>query len=189
MKTILILAGLLLSCLLRAESPAFEPPAQIPLTRYQPLWNKSPFTLESADTSAQSAAQHLFLVGLVKSGETCIVTIYNKQTQERTVLSPGQNKAGMELISVTDTDQIKQASAKIRRGQETATVRYDTSVVSGGAGAPGSPQQAQSVMHPSAPRMPAQPQPLQPPPTPSATEDRTRVVQRRRIIPSKPSQP
>lgn len=149
-----------LLCVARIAQAGPVPEPQ-PAEHFSALWQKNPFTIASTEQVPQAGfAQNLAVVGIAKIGGESIVTVLNKQTQERFTMDSGGGPQGMKVVSVSmDADPLK-ASVTIRKGGETATVGFDRALLAmaqspappagatGTAGAPGTVDQNGALVAP-----------------------------------------
>lgn len=158
-------------------------PAAYPVSRYAPLWENSPFQLESIAPPAVSdgLAQRFVLGGILRENGEHIVWVRERATQQsHKVDKKGGNSAGLSLVEVSESpDKQSDASATIRLGAEIGVIKFDAAAapaVVAGLPAPGGVppppnfggrqlQQAQRTGVPAAPvvsgrpGVPAAPQP------------------------------
>jgi hypothetical protein len=107
------------------------------VSRYEMLWKRSPFTLSSAgDETTFGFAQDMILGGIAKIGNTEMITIVDKKTQRRLLISPTAQPDGISLVSIQMDNDLKKTSATIRKGGETATIKYDMEYLAASAPAP-----------------------------------------------------
>ena len=129
----------------KAENPAeggVVLPA-FPLTRYEPLWERSPFQLESVAPPVESAglAQRFALTGLAEINGEPIAFVMDRATQNRLMVKKDSSEGGLSLVQVDVQQKYIDSTATLRQGSEVGVVRFDA----GGAGvAP--PPMAQQVM-------------------------------------------
>lgn len=158
----LFVAGSVLS-ILSSFAKAGVVPEGYPIGRYSSLWEHSPFTIASVQTDTVQAnfASKLALVGLAKIGSDNLVTLLNKDSQERISVSSEANEQGIKLVSVdADSDPLK-TTVTIQQGNETAKVKFDPALLAApSAPVPGSP----GVTHP--PNVPHPQTTGAPPPVP-----------------------
>ncbi len=102
-------------------------PKSYPVERYLGVWMKSPFQLEAAGevmVTPQSFARDYVLTGLIQDGELSIAYIQNSKTGESTRLTNEEPADGFELIKTNPSPDPRAASVEVRRGNETATLKY-----------------------------------------------------------------
>jgi hypothetical protein len=148
-------------------------PEAYPVERYQPLWQKSPFSLSTATEAGTVAgfAEDLVLSGVSEMGGKSYVWVLDTKTQKRRMLSSTPDAEGFALESLTSDADMSKVSAVIRKGEESAPVKYKLEIF----------QQAM----PAAPAVAAQ---VPPPPTAAPNRPRPpKTVTRRIIVPSKPA--
>jgi hypothetical protein len=113
-----------------------------PLTRYEPLWERSPFQLESVAPPVESAglAQRFALTGLAEINGEPIAFIMDRATQNRLMVRKDSSEGGVSLVQVDVQKKYIDSTATLRQGAEVGVVRFDA----GAAGAV--PPMAQQVM-------------------------------------------
>ena len=112
-------------------TPAF------PLSRYEPLWQRSPFQLESVAPPVESAglAQRFALTGIAEINGEPIAFVMERATQNRLMVKADSKEAGVSLVQVDVQQKYTDSSATLRQGAEVGVVRCDAGV----AMAPGLP--------------------------------------------------
>jgi len=128
------------------EEPASDPiPEPYPVSRYQRVWEQSPFQLDAAPVAAVatnrvSFARDYVLVGTIKKGDAYTVYIMNKRTKDVTkVLQDQATSDGFELVSVSPGDGPGRYSAVVKKNNERATLKYeDMATTQARAGSPAS---------------------------------------------------
>lgn len=126
-----------------------------PVSRYESLWENSPFQIESIAPPQQSEglAQRFVLGGILRENGEPVVWVRERATQQSSKVSRNAtNNYGLSLVEVQEvmTNQIA-ATATIRLGNEQGIIKFD----SGGA-VPAmavAPAMARPAM-PSPPRLP-----------------------------------
>lgn len=111
----------------RAEEKAI--PQGYTAERYSALWERSPFTIASAADAApaEPVAAKLVLAGVVKIGSDDIVTLLNKDSQERILVTQTPNAQGYKLVSVEQNSDPLKVVATLQKGTESIKVRFDPS--------------------------------------------------------------
>ncbi len=176
--------------------PASEPPAEpeagdegvvppaFPLSRYQPLWERSPFQLESVAPPVESAglAQRFALTGIAEINREPIAFVMERATQKRIMVKKDEGENGVSLVQVDVQKNYNDSTVTLRQGAEVGVVRFDAAAappmavlppglppqrMTPGMPPPGIPQVPQTPGIPTAARIPpgqvAQPgQPLPP---------------------------
>lgn len=160
-----------------AASPDAEEilPPPFPISRYQELWERSPFQLESAaPPPAESAAlaQRYALTGIAEIGGEPIAFLMERATQQRLMVKQQEGESGLSLVQV-DVVQTKYESstATVRQGSEVGVVKFDAGAAMATPVIPQpqvyAPPNVPGVPQPGMPGMPmgqpAQPVPGQPP--------------------------
>ena len=122
---------LILACLASPMVRAGVIPVGYSLDRYSSLWKRSPFTIASVQQEVVPAgfASKFALVGLAKIGSEDVVTLLDKESQERIILSSQEGAQDLKLILVErDADPLK-TSVTIQKGGETGRVKFDPSLL------------------------------------------------------------
>ena len=160
-------------------------PRRLASARFAPLAKKSPFTLASTSEENADFAKDLILAGYVRMDGQDFVIVANRTRSERlmvgTKLSPGAQ--GMVLLKV-DRDPSGDPTklrAQIRKGTETATLKYEV------AAAPAGQPPAGQVPGTGQPPVPGQPQAAQlTPGVPGQKPVPSQPIIRRRVLPIPP---
>jgi hypothetical protein len=141
-------------------------PGALDYSRFSALGKKSPFTLSSSPEEGADFAKELYLAGFVRLDGQDFVMVASKTKPDRILvgkkLSPSsQGMLLMEIKKDPAGDPTKM-EAKIKKGTETAILKYDAT---GGGGAP-PPVPAVAAAQPSVPvplpQIPGLPGQLQP---------------------------
>lgn len=156
--------------------PAAEPeagdedivPAAFPLSRYQPLWERSPFQLESVAPPVESAglAQRFALTGIAEINREPIAFVMERATQKRIMVKRDQGESGVSLVQVDVQKNYNESTVTLRQGAEVGVVRFDAAASAPMAVPP--PGLAPQRMPPGVPQ-PGMPQVPQTPGMPTAT--------------------
>lgn len=104
-------------------------PAPLQLADFAPLAKKSPFTLASTTEENADFAKNLVLSGYFQMGGKEFVLVADRTRSERLTVgaAPSPRSGGLTLVRV-DKDSggnIKNLKALIRKGTETALLKYD----------------------------------------------------------------
>jgi len=166
-----VLSALAPVCLAFAQEAEPPIPQAHPASRYQRIWENSPFELEAPPPTGPAGpgfADHLTLVGITKVKGITVVTLLDKQSAKSFDLREGETKDSFRIVEVSPQRDPSQTLVKLTNGQETATVGYDKKLLA---------------------TSPVRPTPTPPPPSPNSVlnrtpENPTPQVARRRIIPS-----
>ena len=187
-----------------------------PLSRYEPLWQRSPFQLESVAPPVESAglAQRFALTGIAEINGEPMAFVMERATQNRLMVKANSTQGGVSLVQVDVQKKYTDSSATLRQGAEVGVVRFEA----GAAMAPGMPQPGMQVPRPGVPpqaaafpgvvpaaQIPGQPAPGMPqapgvvPPIPGQGDPSNgqvqggqgqmpppRVIRRRALIPAAP---
>lgn len=112
-----------------ADGPAEDlVPAPFPVSRYEALWKRSPFQLESVAPPVESAglAQRYALTGLAEVGGEPIAFLMERATQQRMMVRKEGGEGGLSLVQVdVVTGKSENSSATIRQGAEIGVVKFD----------------------------------------------------------------
>lgn len=159
-----------------ADDDILPPP--FPVTRYQELWERSPFQLESAAPPVESAglAQRYALTGIAEIGGEPIAFLMERATQQRMMVKEQEGEGGLSLVQV-DVVQRKydDSTVTVRQGSEVGVVKFDASPAMGAPAMPVPQAQPQAYAPPNVPGVPPpgmpvaqvpQPVPGQPPQVP-----------------------
>ena len=164
-------------------------PAVLQPARYAALGKKSPFTLASTTEEAADFAKDLVLAGFVRLDGEEFVMVADKTKPNRVLVGkkPSPSAQGMLLLEVKKdpSGDTAKMEARIKKGSEIATIKYE---VTGGGGAPSAPGVGQPVAaNPGAPTPPGVvPQPVQVQPGVQPGQKQVPAVFRRRPIPIVP---
>ena len=154
-------------------------PKSLDLSRFDALGKKSPFTLASA-TAEADFAKELVLGGYVRMDGEDFVIVANKTKPERIMVGrkPSPSAQGMVLqdLKKDPSGDPSKLQAKIKKGTEMATLKYE---ITGGGGAPVAPIPVAAQGQPPIPGQPGQGQ-MNSGGKPGATPA---PVIRRRVIP------
>ena len=117
-----------------------------PLSRYEPLWQRSPFQLESVAPPVESAglAQRFALTGIAEINGEPIAFVMERATQNRLMVKANSTEGGVSLVQVDVQQKYTDSSATLRQGAEVGVVRFEA----GAAMAPGMPQPGMQVPRP-----------------------------------------
>ena len=137
-----------------------------PLSRYEALWERSPFQLESAAPPVESAglSQRFALTGLAAINGEPIAFLMDRATQNRLMVRKDGSEGGVSLVQVDVQKKYSDSTATVRQGAEVGVIRFDAS-----ASAAPPAMQVPPVAPPMVRAMPPQVAPGQPPaPVPQA---------------------
>jgi hypothetical protein len=94
--------------------------------RYETMWKRSPFTLESVVPEMQKGfAADLSLVGTSVVGTNNYVMLLDKKTSERFLVSETLNPKGISLVSIEQDDDPAKVTATLKKGAETSIIKFD----------------------------------------------------------------
>jgi len=128
-------------------APAF------PLSRYEMLWERSPFQLESIapPEMSEGLAQRYALTGIAEINSEPIVFVMERATQNRVMVRTDAGEGELSLVQVDVQAKYGESTATVRSGAEVGVVKFDAT-----AGMPAIPQ----VGMPGRPPQPGMPQPV-----------------------------
>lgn len=122
---LMVLTGLLSPAALNAQVP--EGPT--PLSRYQKIWEISPFVaLTDLSGQADEFSGRFALTGFARLGDKDVVFIYDRTTLERFALTPGQSRNGITLSALFHHGDLRTARASVQVAGREIEVTYDPSV-------------------------------------------------------------
>ena len=152
--------------------------------RYAALGKKSPFTLASTTEENADFAKDLVLAGYFRTDGKDFVLVANRTQPTRLMVGtqPSAAAQGLTLVKVErdPSGDPTKMRAQIRKGSETAMLRYESSA-SAGQPPQGQPPSAQ-------PPIPGQPQAAQAvPAVPGQKAPQNPPVIRRRVVPIPPA--
>jgi hypothetical protein len=131
-------------------------PKSLDLSRFDALGKKSPFTLASA-TAEADFAKELVLGGYVRMDGEDFVIVANKTKPDRILVGrkPSPPAQGMVLLDLKKdpSGDPSKLQAKIKKGTEMATLKYE---ITGGGGAPVAPIPVAAQGQPPIPGLPGQ---------------------------------
>ncbi len=125
------------------EAPAQDndsvAPPPFPISRYEPLWEKSPFQLESIAPLTESAglAQKYALTGIAQVNGEPIVFLLDRASQIRHMVEKKPNKAGLALVRVNMEKKSDDSTAVVSQSGEVGMVKFDAAAATGAATAMG----------------------------------------------------
>ena len=101
-------------------------PQGFEVKRYESLWKRSPFTLESVVPELQKGfAADLMLVGTFSIGSRNYVTVVNTKTSQRFLVSETLNSNGILLVSIEKNEDPTKVTATLKKGEETSIIKFD----------------------------------------------------------------
>ena len=98
-----------------------------PLSRYETLWERSPFQLESVAPPVESAglSQRYALTGLAAINGEPIAFLMERATQNRLMVKKDSEANGLSLVQVDVQQKYTDSSATVRQGSEIGVLRFD----------------------------------------------------------------
>jgi len=165
-------------------------PSSLKAGRFAALGKKSPFTLASTTEENADFAKDLILAGYFRTDGQDFVLIANRTQPTRLMVGTQSSPAAQGLVLVKverdPSGDPTKLRAQIRKGSETAMVKYETSSAPAGQPAPGQAAMGQ-------PPVPGQVVPGQPvagqgaPAVPGQKPAQNPPVIRRRVVPIPPA--
>ncbi|MBK1827393.1 hypothetical protein [Haloferula rosea] len=127
MKTILLL---LITAMVGTATG--EPPKQLMLGRYKPLWEDSPFTSKPIVTGPAPVANPLedySLGGITKLADGYFAILFNKKDPKiKEVVSPGSSSE-FSIVKVDWAENWKETVVTLRKGSTTGTVTFEDKLI------------------------------------------------------------
>ncbi|MEZ5404803.1 MAG: hypothetical protein R3F23_01140 [Verrucomicrobiia bacterium] len=122
----LFLMGIFIFIPTHANSSESVIPQGFEVKRYENIWKRSPFTLESVIPELQKGfANDLSLVGTSVVGTNNYVMLLDKKTSERFLVSETLNHKGISLVSIQRDDDPTKVNATLKKGAETSMIKFD----------------------------------------------------------------
>lgn len=116
--------GLIAATALAEESYA---PSNVELSRYEHIWQRSPFVVETQVVEESAGlAQRFALTGVAMINRSPVVFLLDRNSLARVVVSETRPAQGIELISVDQQTDARNSSAVIKLGAEQASLRFDS---------------------------------------------------------------
>lgn len=143
------------------------PPA-FPLSRYQPMWEKSPFQLksEAPPEMSEGLAQRYVLTGIAEIDGEPIVFLMERSTQNRFMVR--REGGEINLVEINIEAKYSDSSAVVRRGGEVGVVKFDATNPAAAMAAVPAPMQVQPGGRPRRVGVPGQVPAAQQVPVPGA---------------------
>lgn len=119
-----------------AQDPDLPAPA-FPVSRYEPVWERSPFQVESTAPPPESAAlsQSYALTGIAQINGDPIIFILDRATQMRHMIDKKKGFNDLSLVQVEVQKEYAKSTATIRKGGEVGVIQFDA-VAAGPMAAP-----------------------------------------------------
>lgn len=129
------------------ENSGPVPPA-FPLSRYQRMWEKSPFQLksEAPPEMSEGLAQRYVLTGIAEIDGEPIVFLMERATQNRVMVR--REGGEINLVEINIEAKYSESSAVIRHGGEVGEVKFDATITPAVMAAVPSPMQVQPGARP-----------------------------------------
>ena len=111
-----------------------------PVSRYEEIWQNSPFELEAAPdvvtTVKESFAKDYALSGMLKDGENVVVYMINRKTRDTVKVTREGGEGGFRLVSLQgESNNVRDVEATIEKDGEEARITYDKALMAASAGA------------------------------------------------------
>lgn len=102
-------------------------PLAFPVSRYEQLWQRSPFQLESVAPPVESAglAQRFALTGIAEIDGKPIAFVMERATQRRLMVGKDSTEGDVSLVQVDVQQKYNDSTATLRQGAEVGVVRFD----------------------------------------------------------------
>lgn len=108
-----------------ASFEAFEPNAHA-VQRYEHIWHRSPFVVETKIVEESAGlAQRFALTGVGVIGDAPFAFLLDRNSGQRVMVSNKANQHNLELVSVDHQSDVRNSSAVIRQGGEQASLRFE----------------------------------------------------------------
>jgi len=134
-----------------AATPDDIVPAPFPVSRYESLWENSPFQIESIAPPQQSEGlgQRFVLGGILRENGEPVVWVRERATQQSyQVRRNATNNLGLSLVEVQESmEKQSEASATVRLGNEQGVIKFDTA----GGSVPGVGMASPAMARPAVP--------------------------------------
>lgn len=125
-------------------------PEPFPLSRYEALWENSPFQIESIapPTQSEGLAQRFVLGGILRENGEPVIWVRERATQQSYKVSRNTtNNVGLSLVEVDESMRKQsEATATIRLGNEQGVIKFDAASVASVPGAGIAPPMARPAM-------------------------------------------
>lgn len=108
---------------LPAQEASFAP--EHPLSRYQAIWERSPFVVQTAVLESSPLAQRFVLTAVTMLGDQPMIFVLDRKTLQRISLTTEASADGAVLLSVVSNSDPKLVRANIRVGREEGSIGYD----------------------------------------------------------------
>lgn len=142
---VILLPISVIALLARAQNPTAEKieeaviPKAVPVETYLEVWENSPFQLEApAPEQADVAffAQDLVLTGVLRVGDSHILTVLDKKSGAYSQVSEMKNSDGIRLLEVFPDQNPNLVTARIGQGDEEAKIGFDQALSTAAAKGP-----------------------------------------------------
>lgn len=109
-----------------AQDPDLPAPA-FPIARYVPVWERSPFQVESIAPPPESAAlsQSYALTGIAQINGDPIIFVLDRATNMRHMIDKKKGFNDLSLVQVDVQKEYGKSTATIRKGGEVGVIQFD----------------------------------------------------------------
>ncbi len=116
-------------------------PKPYAMERYQPVWENSPFEIETPPPPPKPKvepqfAKNLTVAGVLEIGKITNVTIRDRSNNQYFELGPKKGYQGIQLVEVVQNEDLTQVEVTISKGKAKATIGYDAKMAKGPAQGP-----------------------------------------------------
>ena len=153
--------------------------AERSLESFEDVTKRSPFSLPTAEEKSPLSDRYV-VTGAASWDGTQRVFLMDKNSQERHIITTGPGPQAMELLEFMPSADPRQMKARVRIGQEVATLGFE-------AAAPTEPVQAAAMQNIGQPQQPPNPNANINPANAQNTVTPVRRIIRRRVISATPA--
>jgi hypothetical protein len=127
-------------------------PAGYKADRYQPVWDRNPFTIVTpvVQTVQPKVFDKLVLVSWLNDGGNDVVFVQNIETNEVQKITKDPNSNNLRLVAIHKAADPKDADAVLSNGNEEGSVKFRLEAVAAGPPQGGQPQGGQPQAMPAA---------------------------------------
>jgi hypothetical protein len=101
-------------------------PNQYEVDRYEHIWQRSPFVIETKIVSESAGlAERFALTGIAVINGTPMVSLLDRSTNARMMVAPNLPSQGVEVITVDQQPNPRNSSVTIKLGAEQASLRFE----------------------------------------------------------------
>jgi hypothetical protein len=110
-----------------ASNPATDsalPSVNYTASRYETLWTKSPFAVETAEENTASSPDYM-LVGIATIGGVSYASVIERQDQEHFLISTEEATRGLKLLSLKPGENGGDTFATVQKDGQTLTLKLE----------------------------------------------------------------